>query len=148
MFHCCAAQVSYCKADPKSIPKTVDPAAAVTAAAANAAATAHAASLSMGGQQHQQQQQFSSSSTAAASGNWKLDDDEGGAGVKMDSTNRANMMSRFGSAAAAGECKHKRVSCTHAVDFVSFRHWVFLSSDLDMVPGRSRTIALSLGEEW
>lgn len=100
---CGTLQVSYCKADPKSIPKTLDPAAAATAAAA-AAATAHAASLSVGGQpQQQQQQQVSSASTAAASGNWKLDDDEGGAGVKMDSTNRANMMSRFGSAATAGE---------------------------------------------
>ena len=92
--------MSYCKADPKSIPKTLDPAAAATAAAA-AAATAHAASLSVGGQPQPQQQQLSSAATAAASGNWKLDDDEGGAGVKMDSTNRANMMSRFGNAAAA-----------------------------------------------
>ena len=93
-------QVSYCKADPKTIPKTtaLDPAAAATAAAA-AAATAHAASL--GGQP--QKQQLPSAATAASSGNWKLDDDEGSAGVKMDSTNRGNIMSRFGNAAAAGE---------------------------------------------
>ncbi|CAN0174421.1 unnamed protein product [Ectocarpus sp. 12 AP-2014] len=83
-----ALAVSYCKADPKTIPKNLDANATATAAAA-AAATAHAASLATSTTAGQQ-------SSTAASSNWKLDDDEGAGGVKMDSTNRANIMSRFG----------------------------------------------------
>ncbi|CAN0468901.1 unnamed protein product, partial [Ectocarpus sp. 8 AP-2014] len=83
-----ALAVSYCKADPKTIPKNLDANATATAAA-SAAATAHAASLAAATTAGQQ-------SSTAASSNWKLDDDEGAGGVKMDSTNRANIMSRFG----------------------------------------------------
>lgn len=100
--------MSYCKADPKSIPKVID-AAAKTNAAAAAAATAHAASLSVGPGAPSATATASAAAAAAAaagagatgtaSSNWKLDEDGGSGGVKMDSTNRANIMSRFGGTA-------------------------------------------------
>lgn len=36
-----------------------------------------------------------------ATGNWKLDDDEGAGGMKMDSTNRASLMAKLGGANVA-----------------------------------------------
>lgn len=53
-------QVSYCKADPKTVPPA-----------------------------------------ETASNNWKLDDDEGAGGMKMDSANRATLMARLGGTAGA-----------------------------------------------
>lgn len=68
-------QVSYCKADPKTT---------------NAAATPGGVAAPIAGDGE------------SASANWKLDHDDGGAGMKMDSTNRATLMARLGGATAPG----------------------------------------------
>ena len=64
-------KVSYCKADPKTIPP--NPGTAPGGAVAVAAGGAE-----------------------LASANWKLDHDDGAAGMKMDSANRATLMARLG----------------------------------------------------